>query len=339
MPGEAAAIVASAAAPVAPPVVETPAAPVLGADGKPAPIAAPAKDAAAFAALAQAEKVKREGVLQLKSERTKLDQERQAIAAEKAVLEKSKRELAEYADWKAKAKASPLDVMKALGIDYDAATAQRLNGGKPTAEQIVAPLAEKLTTLEQKLAQEREEGTKAAQAKRQAEIAEVEKQFEASCASFVEGSDKHPLTKVYEGSHLVGEVIREHWKQQEASAEVEGTTPKMLSIQEAADLVADFQRTLGVDARPDPPVAGGGARQRFRADIHIEPAAVSAASRGDRGQAGSAAGDRRAEGYGVRIVARRDPDAVELAPVLDGDDLAHIGDDAGEHQLDLSRCL
>ena len=237
MPGEAAAIVASAAAPVAPPVVETPAAPVLGADGKPAPIAAPAKDATAFAALAQAEKVKREGVLQLKSERTKLDQERQAIAAEKAVLEKSKRELAEYADWKAKAKASPLDVMKALGIDYDAATAQRLNGGKPTAEQIVAPLAEKLTTLEQKLAQEREEGTKAAQAKRQAEIAEVEKRFEASCASFVEGSDKHPLTKVYEGSHLVGEVIREHWKQQEASAEVEGTTPKMLSIQEAADLV------------------------------------------------------------------------------------------------------
>ena len=224
----AASIVSAATQPAAP------AAPELGADGKPAPVAAP--EAKQFAALAAAEKQRRAREGEIKAQSAKLEQERQAFAAEKAEIARVKAELDEYRSWKSKAKANPAEVMKALGLSYDDITAQKLNGEKPTPEMLVRPLEEKVSNLEQKLAAEKEAAAKQIADQRKAEITALEAQFEEECSTFVGGSEKHPLTKHYDGAKLVSEIIREHWQHEVKASATEGRKPKMLSIQEAADL-------------------------------------------------------------------------------------------------------
>ena len=286
---DAASIAASAIVKPAP--EETPAGSSV--DGKPVGQGGGSVPDPKFAELAAKEKARRESVLSSKAERAKLDQERQLFEAEKAQIAAERKELAEWREWKAKGKASPIEAMKALGLEPADIAKQQLNGGKPTIEQTIAPLAEKLTALEQKLAADKEELSKQAKAQREAEIASVEKRFEEQCNAFVEGNKdaptKHPLTKLRKAGSLVADTIREHFKLEEVAAEEEGRSPRMLSIQEAADLVekhlkAEYEEAQKILA-PTPAVPGSteqrpsGDRKTISADLATTATTAAAANK------------------------------------------------------------
>ena len=77
----------------------------------------------------------------------------------------------------------------------------------------------------------------------------------------------------------------------------------------AAELVADLQRALQIDARAGLPAGSGGKPQRLFPGLDLEPALIGAALRQrDDGEANAGAGDRRADRNGLRIVGRVDPD-------------------------------
>ena len=62
-----------------------------------------------------------------------------------------------------------------------------------------------------------------------------------------------------------------------------------------AELVADLERALEVEARARPPCADRGAGKRLRGGVDFEPAAVRAPADRDDGEARAGAGDRGAE--------------------------------------------
>ena len=74
----------------------------------------------------------------------------------------------------------------------------------------------------------------------------------------------------------------------------------------AAELVADLERALEIDARARSPAPTRGHAQRLGGGIDREPGAVAVPAARDHGEAHAAAGDRGADGDGVRIVAAGD---------------------------------
>src|SRR5262245_6624007 len=100
----------------------------------------------------------------------------------------------------------------------------------------------------------------------------------------------------------------------------------------SAELVADPEGALEIDAYPASPPADRGHTQRLGGGIDGEPAAVAVASPPDHSQAHAAAGDGGADVDGIGIVAAGDPQAGEsLGPRLDRNHLSDVGNDAGEH--------
>ena len=97
----------------------------------------------------------------------------------------------------------------------------------------------------------------------------------------------------------------------------------------AAELVAGLQRALEIDAVPGcQPASVVLARVSLEAStVKTLPCAVGSHRR--HRQAAAVAGDRRADIERVRGIARADREAAVLAR----DDLADVGDDAGEHGL------
>ena len=86
----------------------------------------------------------------------------------------------------------------------------------------------------------------------------------------------------------------------------------------AAEFVADLERALEIDPRPDLPVANRRAVEGFGRRIDLEPAAVAARLDGDHRQAGSAAGDRGAERDRRRVVDGFNPQPAKLLSLRHG---------------------
>src|SRR5262245_40988288 len=100
----------------------------------------------------------------------------------------------------------------------------------------------------------------------------------------------------------------------------------------AAELIAHLERTLKIDPRADRPLAERRTGERLGRGIDGEETAAVLQPPGlDRGQAAAGTGDRGAKRDRVRIIRRRDGEA-RVATLLDGDDLANIGDNTREHE-------
>src|SRR4029077_14926348 len=77
----------------------------------------------------------------------------------------------------------------------------------------------------------------------------------------------------------------------------------------SAELVADPERALEIDACPAPPLPDRSYPQRLGGGICGDPAAIALAAPRYHGQAHAAAGDRGADVDGIGIVAAGDPEA------------------------------
>ena len=112
-----------------------------------------------------------------------------------------------------------------------------------------------------------------------------------------------------------------------------GEAVDMAGDQMAAKFVAQLERALEIDVRAVPPAADGGDAQRLGRGVDRKPGAAILLAGADHRHADAGAGDRGAfDQFGARIAAG-DGDAVQIVGArLDRPHLAHVGDDAGEHQ-------
>ena len=99
----------------------------------------------------------------------------------------------------------------------------------------------------------------------------------------------------------------------------------------AAELIAHLEGTFEIDPRADRPLAERRAGERLGRGIDGEKAAaVFEPPSFDRREAAAGTGDRGARRDRGRIIGGRYGQA-RVAKLVDGDDLADIGDNAGEH--------
>lgn len=227
---------------MADPVVPTPAAPPPAA----AP-PAPAKDDAAFAALAAKEKA-------FVAERTKFSTEKEALKADR---ERLTAEAADYQRWKlAKAQrlVNPEPYLKEdFGEGwYDKLTEYKLAGAKPTPEFVAASVDEKLAAFEARQKAERDAQAKADADAATAARAEAWEKFQADTSEFVKAQpDDYELINLYDAHARVIAVVVETYEK----------TGRVLQAKEAADLVeADLlersNKSKKLKATPPPAVLG-----------------------------------------------------------------------------------
>src|SRR5262245_21859562 len=95
----------------------------------------------------------------------------------------------------------------------------------------------------------------------------------------------------------------------------------------ATELGARLKRALEVDAAADLPVGDGGLGARLVRGIDAEDAARALAAHRRHGEAAAVARHGRADLERARRIAGEDAEA----PIVALDDLADVGDDAGEH--------
>src|ERR1700677_1971324 len=105
----------------------------------------------------------------------------------------------------------------------------------------------------------------------------------------------------------------------------------MVAHHMAAELVADLQRPLEVDAPPCPPSAEGCHRKRLGADVESERRTFAPRLDANQCEARARIGDRSAERNGFRVVGARDPEPAQLARCRDINDLPNVADNPGEH--------
>tara|TARA_R110000868_G_scaffold119214_1_gene315861 strand:+ start:2308 stop:3153 length:846 start_codon:yes stop_codon:yes gene_type:complete len=167
------------------------------------------KFASKFAALARKEKAIQQREEELKKMRGSVDQE--------------KTEYQKLTDLKKKARENPTAWLEEAGLTYDELTQYLLNDKKPTAES-------KLTRLEREI-----EELRKVNEERQKEI--ETKQFESQLTAFkneikdfITKNDKYELTRAFDASEIVYNVIDQHYAEHK----------KILSTEEAADLVEDY---------------------------------------------------------------------------------------------------
>src|SRR6185436_20159316 len=101
----------------------------------------------------------------------------------------------------------------------------------------------------------------------------------------------------------------------------------------AAEFVADFQRALEIESGSLAPVFRRGHAQRLGGGIDVEPGLAAVDAGSNYGQADAVAGDRSPVRNGRLVITAGDAHAVQLAlrRRRQGNDLADVGDNAGEH--------
>jgi hypothetical protein len=143
------------------------------------------------------------------------------------------------------AKANPLEALESLGIDYNHLTNYVLNGEKPTAEMQVAAVKAEVDHLRAQQEQREIQNRQAARQQAEAEYAEVESDFQEQINSFVtEKADDFPLIRIHGDEELVFDTIKEHY-----AATARTGKPKILSVEEAANLVEGYRENLLEEAR------------------------------------------------------------------------------------------
>lgn len=212
------------------PPTGAPSAPTGDASGSPAKPAEQAQaaspepkkesDAARFAALAKRER-----------EAFKAQQEA------KALREQIKAELAQVEAWKAAqglAKTNPLAFLEQQGLTYEQLTQLMLSGGQDSPAAAAKAVEQRLDAKIQSI-EAREQAAKDAQAARQAEESRrTIETHEREAVEFVTGAaDKYELTNMLGMQEEVPKLIRLAYQK----AVKAGETPKVMTFEEAADLV------------------------------------------------------------------------------------------------------
>lgn len=151
-----------------------------------------------------------------------------------------------YEEKRARAKLNPLDALQELGLNYEEITQYILNDKKPTAEQSVESVKEEMRRMREdyEKAQREERET---QEKRAKEAQEQQVQaFKADLGDYIKtNADKYELLNLEgdEGVELVYETISTDWqnkiKRYNENGRI-GRPPKMISTEEASDLVEKF---------------------------------------------------------------------------------------------------
>src|ERR1700722_1045715 len=91
-----------------------------------------------------------------------------------------------------------------------------------------------------------------------------------------------------------------------------GDSIDMAADHMAAELVADLQRPLEVDAPPRPPLPERRDCKRLGAEVESERRTFTPRLDANNGEARARIGDRSAQGNGSGVVSARDPEPVQL---------------------------
>ena len=143
-----------------------------------------------------------------------------------------------------------------------------------------------------------------------------------------------PLAAMKRASSRRGAQVEPRHVGQIVTADDNGDAVDMAGNDMAAEFVADFQRPLEIEPGADTPMPCRGHAQGLGGGVDLEPGPAAGHAGSDHGEAHAVAGDRCAVDDAGAFVAAGDAQPVQLA--LRGrrqrNNLANVGDNAGEHQ-------
>lgn len=170
-------------------------------------------------------------------ERQRVDEERKAIAVERAEYEKFKA-------LKQGAKRNPLDYLSEAGLSYDELTQFVLNGGKSTEKDELAALRDHFDNYRKEQEdKEKKQSDEKAQAQAQAELEAIEG-FKSDITQFIEDNKQtYELSSLRDATEDIFSTINDQYTARLNEWNDKGRIgrpPSPMSIKEAADVVEDF---------------------------------------------------------------------------------------------------
>ncbi len=184
-----------------------------------------------------------------------LAKKERALQKQMADLKAQQAKVAEYEAARKAASQNPVKALEALGLTYEQITQFLLNGNKPTPELEIASVKQEIERLRQETALKEKAAKQAQEQAARAEYQRTLAEFSNEINDFVKtNADKYELTSMYQGESIVQATIEQHFN----------NTKKILSIQEAADLVEKYfeeqvqaaQKTKKFQAKSQPKEGG-----------------------------------------------------------------------------------
>lgn len=164
-------------------------------------------------------------------QRQELKAQMDAIAAQKAEMDKLRQEIDQVKQRKGSYKSNPLAVLEDHGLSYKELTDYILNNNTVSTESQIKALQEKIEQQEKQRELDRQEQLKREQERHAAREAEVITEFKSEIGNFLSRqSEKYELTNLYDSADLVYDTVEEYFAK----------TNKVLSIPEACDLVETY---------------------------------------------------------------------------------------------------
>lgn len=197
---------------------------------------APTKDAteeqnaARFAAIAKRER-------QIRQQQQQFKQMQQQFAKQQAEFQRNRDE------WETEFKNSPLEAIKKRGRSYEDLTNAALNDGKFKPETEIKDLRSEIQKWRDEQKQKEEQQKLSAQKQYEAQIKEAEDGFKYTLKGHISGNpEKYELSNRYDpDGDMAYRVVEESWNRQEAAyRRGTGPAPKILSKEEACDLVEQY---------------------------------------------------------------------------------------------------
>jgi hypothetical protein len=168
--------------------------------------------------------------------------ERQARESIKAAKVREDNANAQLAEMKAKmeayeaAKADPIKWLESGGHNYEKATAQMLNGGKQTPEQLVELTRAELADYKKQQAEAQASAARSEQERINAQINAQRSEWRAGIVDFVKtNAAKYELTHQQGRHELVADVISQHYEDTKKLGE-----PRVMGADKAAELVEEY---------------------------------------------------------------------------------------------------
>ncbi len=184
---------------------------------------APDEMSAKFAALARKERMLRDSAGRFKSQESALAERERKIAEREAAWERELRD-------------TPLEALKKRGLTYEDLTKAALNDGKFQPETEVKSVKSEVERLRQEMAVKDKQAAEDAEKARAAAEQEVVDAFKGRIGDHLGANkEKFELVNLYEASELVYQTVEEHYTRTK-----EAGSPKLLSIEEACQLVEDY---------------------------------------------------------------------------------------------------
>lgn len=171
-----------------------------------------------------------------RKEKQALQRAQEVKAKEEALMAKEKA-LQERMAWLEKMESNPLEAIKEKGWTYEDITNAVLSGQKDLTpemrvKKLEAEVQARFKAQEEARQREIEEQKKIYEAQQ----AKAMEEFRAQTAAFIDANaEKYELTKIFGQHDLVVQTIEEHYRKTS-----EAGTPKILSQEEAADLVEKY---------------------------------------------------------------------------------------------------